>query len=168
MTFPQWATPERRNFLVELFLESRGFCVYGHGMTCLNPHHHYELVIDDRIEEFKRSDREERSYLWKLLERRLHAAPNKRIQRGPFDSIRREQYLAARPIFLVVGIGVNAFTQRRVAKVEIPGLEKVIWVDLSGVEVSKRRLRKLSRRPGGNIPDAIYSRIAQAVRRYYS
>ncbi len=44
---------------------------------------------------------------------------------------------------------------------EIPGLGKVIWVDLSGVEVSKNRLRKLSRR-GGKIPDAIHSRIAEA------
>jgi hypothetical protein len=67
----------------------------------------------------------------------------------------------------VVGIGVNAFSQRRVAKVEIPGLEKVIWVDLSGVEVSKNRLRKLSRR-GGKIPDAIHKQIAEAVRRYFS
>jgi len=95
------------------------------------------------------------SSILKLEQRRLHVAPNKRIRRGPFDSIRREQFLAERPIFLVVGIGVNAFTQRRVAKVEISGLEKVILVDLSGVEVSKNRLRKLSRHPGGRIPDAI-------------
>ena len=54
------------------------------------------------------------------------------------------------------------------AKVEIPALEKVIWVDLSGVEVSKNRLRKLSRRPGGKIPDAIHKQIAEAVRRYFS
>ena len=164
MRFPQWATPERRNFLVELFLKSGGFCVYGHGMVCLNPCHHYELVIDDRIEEWKGADREERAYLWKLEERRLHAA-HKKLRRGPFDSIRKEAYLADRPVFQVLGIGVNAFTQRRVAKVEIPDLEKVMWIDISGVGLSKNQLRKLTRRPKGGIPQAIYTRIREAVGR---
>jgi hypothetical protein len=46
-----------------------------------------------------------------------------------------------------VGIGVNAFTQHRVAQVEIPGLALAIWVDLSGLKVcvSKSKLRKLAR-----------------------
>ena len=29
-TLPKWATPDRRNLLVQLFLDSGGFCVYGH------------------------------------------------------------------------------------------------------------------------------------------
>ena len=168
MRFPQWATPERRVYLALTLTQYLPRPDWMIDLATGQVYHpRYEIRSANMIEEWKRADREERSYLWKLLERRLHAAPNKRIRRGPFDSIRREQFLAERPIFLVVGIGVNAFTQRRVAKVKIPGLEKVIWVDLSGVEVSKNRLRKLSRR-GGKIPEAIHSRIQEAVRRYFN
>lgn len=168
MSYPLWATPERRAYLVQLFLDSGGFCVHGHGIFCPQLRKHgYEFFSEELIDWWKADDREERAYLHRLETRRIHAAPRIR-RRGQFDSIRREQYLADRPQFILLGIGVNAFTQHRVAKVEIPELDKVVWVDISRVNLSKNRLRKLTRhaRQSRGVPQEIYDQVAKAVRRH--
>ena len=125
----------------------------------------YTAKSEEAISEWKRDDTVERSILQKLEERRLHAAPLKTIlKRGQFDSIARHIYLSNRPIFRVLAVGVNAKAQR-VAKVEIPGLEKIVWVDISGMKLSKSKLRKLSRHPG-NMPEAIYAIVRRRVESY--
>ena len=131
----------------------------------------YFSTSEEVIAAWKADDRVARERLWRLEQRRLHAAPQLR-KRGEFDSIRREQYLADRPVWHIVGIGLNAFTQKRVAQVEIPGLKKVIWVDLAGIKlgVSENKLRKLARYKAGAIPKALVSqmesRIAKVVARF--
>lgn len=120
---------------------------------------------------WKEDDRLERSIARKIEKRRLHAAPQIRV-RGPFDSIRREIYLAQRPIFKIVAIGVGAFTQHRVAKVVIPGLKATLWVDISDTALgaSKNKLRKAVRYGKGAVPkdkaSLIEERITSAVKRY--
>ncbi len=94
----------------------------------------------------------------------MHAMPRIK-RRGPWDSIRLEQFLSQRPVFQIVGIGVSAFTQHRVAKVKIPELGKAVWVDISGANLSKNRLRKLARR-GGKVPEEIHAIVSRGVRRY--
>ena len=173
-TRPLWATPPRRARLAELFAQklpeitvqfyqNLDRVIFGD----LSMSEYINLLTRDvghsLIENWKEDDREERSYLWRLEKRRLHAMPQIK-RRGPFDTIRREQYLAERPTFMVLGIGVTAFTQHMVAKVRIPELDKVIWVDLSGVHVSKNKLRKLARR-GGKVPNEIMNIITREVRR---
>ena len=187
MQFPLWATPERRTYLVEMFQKSRGFCVYGEGQDCMairairfNPskpvpkrfrQHLYEFHSEWLIEYWKEDDRDMRAYLWKLERKHLHALPPI-THRGQFDSIRRDEFLAERPVFRIVGIGVSAFTQRRIAQVEIPDLHTTIWVDLSGValKTSKNKLRKLARYNRGAVPkglvDDIDTRCRKAVERY--
>lgn len=140
-------------------------------MPLPDSYHISSWVIQELIAFWKAYDREERARLWKREQRRLHAAPQLR-KRGGFDSIRREQYLADRPVWHIVAIGLNAFTQHRVAQVEIPGLKKLIWVDLSGIklEASKSKLRKLARYKRGALPkgmvEQVESRVAQAVARF--
>ena len=166
MEFPLWATPERRAYLVELLERSGGLCVYGHGLDCPDPADHCYVAAEGRIvDAWKADDRDERSYLWRLERQRFHSSP-KLVRRGGFDSIRREAYLAERPVFKVVAIGVSAFTQRRVAKVEIPELGKVLWVDIGEVELSKNRLRKASRHHQWKVPNEINDYVAKRVRRY--
>ena len=144
--------------------------------TALTNLQHYEIdlftgyllnpTIEDQISHWKADDREARSLLWKLEQRRLHAIPHQR-KRGLFDSIRREQYLAERPMWQVVAVGVNAFTQRRTAKVVIPDLGTTLWVDISGIPlgVSKNKLRKLARHKRGSVPQALVDQIYLRCRR---
>ena len=165
MQFPLWATPVRQAYLVALLESSGGLCVYGHP-ECVEYEHFYFALEDRLVNGWKEDDRDERAYLWKLEWLRLHS--QRRIRtRGAFDTLRREEYLANRPVFRIVSIGVNAFTQRRVAQVELPDLEKKLWIDIGDVELSRNKLRKVSRYPRrGEVPDAINQYIAREMRRY--
>ena len=172
---PLWATPDRQAKLMELyaqhwpeiivqFYDNLDVVVFG-DMTIAE---YLDFLTKDighnLIEFWKEDDRWERAALWQLEKRRLHALP-KIKRRGPFDSIAREQYLADRPVFKIVGMGVSAFTQHRIAKVLLPELHKVIWVDLWGVPIKKNKLRKLANGKG-KVPDEVFSAISKAARRY--
>jgi len=54
--------------------------------------------------------------------------------------------------------------------VEIPALEKVLWVDLAGVELSKNQRRKLVRYKKGKLPkeleESVFALCEKAVRRH--
>lgn len=139
-------------------------------MPLVDRYHISSWAIQELMAFWKAYDREERERLWRLERRRLHATPQLH-KRGEFDSIRREQHLANRPVWRIVGIGVGAFTQHRVAQVEIPGLKKTIFVDLSGIKLegSKSKLPKLARYNRGALPkglvEKVEQRVAQAVAR---
>ena len=166
MSLPLWATPERRAYLVELLLSSGGHCVYGHGLDCPNAVRHCYLSVEQRIVDgWKEDDCDARAYARRLEKRRLHAAPRIR-RRGPFDSIRREQHLAQRPVFQVTAIGVDAFHFQRVARVEIPELSRTVWVGLGDIALSKNKLRRLSRYNKGDMPQEIVNRVREEVGRY--
>ena len=133
-------------------------------------YHVSSWVIQELIAFWKAYDRAERERLWKLEQRRLHAAPQLR-KRGEFDTIRREQYLAERPLWRIVAIGLNAFTQKRTAQVELPGLKRTIWVDLSGIKLEGAKSKKLARYKRGSLPKGLVAqvdaRVAQAVSRFF-
>ncbi len=175
--YPLWATPARRARLAELFAQKlpeisaqfyRNLDRVMFGDMSLGEY--VDFLTRDightLIEYWKEDDRDERSYLWRLEKRRMHANPRKLGKRGgPYDSIHRDQLHAERPVFEIVGIGVSAFSQHRVAKVNIPELHKTVWIDLSGVSLSKNKLRKLARR-GGKVPEEIHDVVTREVRRY--
>jgi len=166
MSTPLWAIPERQACLVELFLKSGGFCIH-EGISCSKPAHSYPVVSEDIIELWKADDREERSHLHKIEQKRMHRAP--RIwKRGEFDSIRREQWLADRPQFNLLAIGISPWNMHRMAKVEIPDFEKVIWVDISRVKLTKNKLHNITRlaRHSRGVPPEIYDQVVKAIRRY--
>ena len=156
MEMPKWATPDRRAFLVEIFTKSKGFCIYGHD-PCPNPREHcYEVISEDMIGGWKEEDRILQSVLLEKEKRRRNALSTI-WRRGPFDSITRDEYLAKRPTWRIKAIGVNAFTQQRVALVEIPGLLNFhIWINLCGLPgISKHKLRKLVRYGKGSLPKGL-------------
>ena len=186
MNSPLWATPGRRAKLAQLFLKEQAefakefynsldLVVFGdlsisELADLLTRRHFCEL-----IEAWKAQDRDERSTAWKYEKRHLHQGPNpgrRPFKRGPFDSIAREEYLANRPLWKIDAVGVGALTFRRVARVEIPALEKVIWVDLSGVDegLSKNARRKLVRYRQGKLSkeleESVFARCRRAVAQY--
>ena len=63
--FPGWATPERRQHLVELFKRNRGFCVFGNSM-CQVEGHHYEVFIEELIKDWPAEASQEREALGSL------------------------------------------------------------------------------------------------------
>ena len=127
-------------------------------------------LTKELIAYWKADDREAQGYLHRLEKKRLHALRPQIKRRGPFDSIRREQYLADRPVFEIVAVGVSAFTFKRVAQVTIPELRAILWVDLTGLEISKGKFRKLARFKRGAAPKAmeplIIERCRQTVQRF--
>ncbi len=166
MVFPKWATPQRRALLVELFEDSRGFCVYHHDPCPDLAHDCYEALMDRLVEWWKEDDREERSQLRELENRLWHALP-RIIRRGQFDSIRREIFLGNRPLFEVVGVGVSGLSHKRTAQIVVPGLFKtVLWVDLGHIkpEGSKNSRRKLARYKKGVAPQSVEAQITESCR----
>ena len=162
MNYPLWATPARKTFLIRLFHNGHGACIYGHP-DCEVADHYYEFYSEMVIDLWKAQDREERAEAWKLEKRQLH--PRFRlIRRGPWDTIRREEFLASRPLWKVQAIGVGAFTFQRVVKVEIPALEKVIWVNIPRpAGMGKNQRRKLVRYGKGKLPEELEPTMVSLV-----
>jgi len=164
---PIWSTPPRQALLVRFYLEAlHSGRVYAPDLFSEKLYDPYsEMVIDL----WKALDREEREASWQQEKRRLHALIEIR-KRWPFDTIAREEYLANRPLFRIEAVGVGAFTFKRMARVEIPCLRRVIWVNLAGVELSKNARRKLVRYKAGRLPreleESVFSICAKAVRRF--
>jgi hypothetical protein len=126
----------------------------------------YALAERTAIQYWVEDDREERSQLWKLERRKLHAN-SRHGKRGQFDSVARDVFMANQPLYTVVGIGVDGITHKRTAKVVIPGLLKtVLWVDLSGLEPEggKNRRRKHIRYGKGSAPISLENQIAERCR----
>ena len=185
MNSPLWATPGRRAKLAQLFLKEQAefakeffnaldLVVFGDlSMSeladLLTRKHFHQL-----IEVWKAQDREERGIAWTIEKRRLHRGPNpgrRPLRRGPFDSIAREEYLANRPLWEIVAIGVGAFSHRRIALVKIPSLKASLWVEIRGkLNISKNKLKKLARYHRGAIPkglvDQMEEQVEQAVKRF--
>jgi predicted RNA-binding protein YlxR (DUF448 family) len=74
------------------------------------------------------------------------------------------------PLWRILAIGVGAITFKRVAQVEIPGLHRTVWVDLSDIQpLSKNKRRKLARYHRGALPkelvEQVEQKVAQAVAR---
>ena len=166
MNYPLWATPARQTFLVRLFHNGHGACIYGHP-DCEVADHYYEFYSEMVIDLWKAADREERAEAWTLEKKWLH--PRFRFfRRGPFDTISREEFLASRPLWKVQTVGVGAFTFQRVVKVEIPALKKVIWVNLpKPAGMSKNARHKLIRYGKGKLPeeleDTMFHLVTEAV-----
>lgn len=155
---PKWCTAERQNHMIDLFLRSAGFCVFGH-RPCENPEHHYESFIEGLIWEWKRDDAQERVYLWELERRRIHRLPEF-SKRGRFDVIAKDEFMRKRPEWYLVGLAVNPLNHKRLAVVRIPSSSVYLYVDVEPVQknMSKNRRRKMFRH-GASPPVEVMRRI---------
>ena len=101
-TLPKWSTPNRQVFLVKLFLDSGGFCIYGH-TNCPIPAHYYEIAIEHIIENWKEDDREN----WKLEQKAIHSLGERKYPiRGRFSNIAKDIFFDKQPLFYLEALGI--------------------------------------------------------------
>jgi len=172
-TLPKWATPDRRNFLVQLFLSSGGFCVYGH-KKCLIPEHHYSLYIELLIKDWKHLDIELDNALWQAERKALHQLGGRSYPvRGQFSAISRDIYAESQPLYYLDGQAVSGLTFKPFVRVRLASSYIRLYVDLGEAlrQVSKSQRRKAIRY-GKPLPpttrQAIMRKVLEAVRDYYS
>ncbi len=168
---PKWATPDRQNSLIELFLSSGGFCVYGH-KPCLIPEHHYSIYIELLIRDWQQSDRDDRLALWQAEQRAMHSLGERTYPAtGRFNAVSRDIYHDSQPLYYFQGQSVSGLTLLPFVMVRIASSYMRLFVDL-GTElrqVSKSKRRKAIRygKPLPQETEAIIRRkVLEAVRDY--
>ena len=147
MAQPKWASAERQAYLVRLFLQSRGFCVYGH-KCCPIPQHHYEVFIEEVIRNWKADDRAQRQAEWEIERREIHSLSERRYPtRGQFNALAKDIYLSNQPQNFLVGLGISGVTFRPFAKVRLASSFVYLHINLGNTlrKVSKTRRRKAIR-----------------------
>ncbi|GAI66978.1 unnamed protein product [marine sediment metagenome] len=172
-TLPKWATLDRRNVLVQLFLSSGGFCVYGH-KKCLIPEHHYFLYSEFLIKDWKHLDTEQRQAEWEAERKALHSLGERTYPiRGQFSAVSRDIYAESQPLYYLEGQAVSGLTLMPFVRVRLASSYIRLYVDLGEAlrQVSKNTRRKAIRY-GKALPKsvkrAISSKVLEAVRDYYS
>ena len=139
---PKWATPSRQAELVKLFLDSGGFCVYGH-KDCTTPKHHYELFIEGLIADWIADDRELATLERQEERKALHTLNEPRYRDGRFGSISREIFYGCQPLFYIEALGMSGVRLQPFAKVRLPSSYLHLDIDLGnslkGVAKNKRR-----------------------------
>jgi hypothetical protein len=168
---PKWASVDRKAKLVDLFLNSGGFCVFGH-KGCLIPEHHYQLFIEGLIKDWQSYDREERQANWQAERIALHQlAEPKEPLRGRFSAISKDIWRAEQPLFYLESLGISGLTFKPFAKIRVSSSYMRLHVNLgdSLKPVSKARRRKAIRY-GKPLPKSIEENInkliGEAVRHY--
>jgi len=171
MAIPNWNTPSRQQHLVDLFLDSGGFCVFGH-KPCTNPEHHYINFIEGLITDWKADDRAQDSAEWQAERQRLHSLGERRYPiRGQFNNISQDIFFGNQPLFYLVGLGVSGLTLSPFAKVRVSSSYANLFIDLGDTlkGVSKNRRRK-AMRYGKPLPIEYRRRVElicrEAVRHY--
>jgi hypothetical protein len=166
MAKPVWATPDRQAELVKLFVDSGGFCVFGHS-DCLNPSHHYEVYIERLIDDWKEIDR----YDWLLERKAMHSLGERRYSAGRFNSISMDIFHDKQPLFYREALGISGLTLTPFAKVRIGSSYMRLYVDLGeSLRGTSKNSRRKAMRYGKQLPQSIENRISdivwQAVRDY--
>jgi len=170
-SLPKWATLDRRTALVQLFLSSGGFCVYGH-KKCLIPEHHYYLYSEFLIKDWKQLDREQSRADWEAERKALHNLGERTYPiTGRFNAISRDIYAGQQPLYYFEGQSVSGLSLKPFVKVRLASSYMRLFVDLGEVlrEVSKNKRRKAIRY-GKPLPQEtqgiIRRKVLEAVRDY--
>jgi len=172
-SLPKWSTPERKDFLVQLFVNSRGFCVYGH-KKCLIPEHHYSIFTELLIKDWKQLDTELSNALWQAERKALHSLGERSYPvRGQFSAISKEIYAGNQPLYYLDGQAVSGVTLTPFVRVRLASSYMRLYVDLGEAlrQASKSQRRKAIRY-GKALPksarEAVSRKVLEAVRDYYS
>jgi hypothetical protein len=147
MVKPRWATPNRQAHLVRLFLDSGGFCVYGH-KPCPIPEHHYEIYIERLIGDWQSDDKAQRQAEWQAERRRLHTLADRRYPlHGQFNAVSRDIFLGEQPQYYLEGVAISGLTLKPFAKVRLASSYVHLYIDLGDTlrGLSKARKRKAIR-----------------------
>jgi hypothetical protein len=135
----------------------------------------YGVVEEQVIESWKQEDRDARSFDRQEAQRlaptgevgRFVQFSTGKSRRRPFDPIERENYLANRPSYYLLGYGVNG-QLHPIATVRIPGTTTLLKIDVSeSVQPLSQRKSKWMRRQGIN-PRTAETLIQEAVSVWWS
>jgi len=161
---PKWSTPDRQAHLIRLFVDSGGFCVYGH-KDCLIASHHYEYFIEKLISNWVKDDRELAVIEWQIERKAIHNLCEPRTYRaGRFGTISREIWYGSQPLFYIEAVGMSGLRLKPFAKVKLPSSQLRLHVNLGDTlrGVSKNRRRKAIRH-NKPLPSSIEAEINRLV-----
>ncbi len=169
--YPKWVTPDRQTHLVRLFLDSKGFCVYGHKL-CPIPEHHYEVFIECLIDDWKGDDRGQRQAEWVAERQQLHRVGERRYPlHGQFSAVSKDIFFAEQPLYYLAGLGISGLIFKPFAKVRLSSSFVALYINLGDTlkGLSKSQRRKAIRY-GKPLPYQIEQEVAKicrlAVRHY--
>ena len=162
---PKWARPRRQAHLVNLFLRSGGFCVFGEWPCSCPEAHHYDPFAEAVIADWKADDRAEKSAEWRRLEREMHGLSERGPIRGRFSSVGRDIFFGQQPEYYFDGLGVSGLTFRPFAKVRLASSYVNLFVDIGDAlrGLSKAKRRKAIRY--GKLPKAVAETVDEACNR---
>ncbi len=170
-TYPKWSTPDRQAHLVKLFLDSGGFCVYGH-KNCSFSSHHYSVYIEQVIDYWKAEDRQQARLDWLAERKALHSLGEHSYPlTGRFNFISKDIFFASQPLYYIQGLGISGLTFKPFAKVRLPSSYMRLYVDLGNAlrGMSKNKKRKAIRygKPlSESTENAVNRLVGEAVRHY--
>jgi len=163
-SLPKWATLDRRTLLVELFLSSGGFCVYGH-KKCLIPEHHYFLYSELLIRDWQQLDREQSQADWEAERKAIHNLGERNYPvSGRFNAISKDIFASNQPLYYLEGQAVSGLTLKPFVKVRLASSYVRLYIDLGEAltEVSKNKRRKAIRY-GKPLPQETQAKIRRKV-----
>lgn len=168
---PKWSTPERQAHLIKLFVDSGGFCIFGH-KNCPFPEHHYQVYIESLISQWKADDRQQASLEWEAESTALHSLGERRFPiLGRFNNISMDVWHDSQPLFYIEKLGMDAVRLQPFAKVKLSSSYVRLYVGLGGAlrTTSKNRKRKIVRygKPLSKQAEAkVFELVKQAVSDY--
>ena len=159
-TYPKWSTPSRQVLLVKLFVDSGGFCIYGH-TNCPIPAHHYEVAIEHIIANWKDDDRES----WKLERKAIHSLGERRYPiRGRFSNISKDIFFDKQPLFYLEGLGISGLTLQPFAKVKIASSYFHLYIDIGdSLKATSKNKRRKAIRYGKPLPQEVAVRVRKLI-----
>jgi len=163
-TYPKWSTPNRQAVLVKLFLDSGGFCIFGH-RNCPIPEHHYEVFIEGLISDWKSEDRQQANLDWKAESKAIHSLGERSSPiRGRFSVISKDIFFDKQPLYYLEALGMSGLKLQPFAKVKIASSYFHLYIDLGDSlrSTSKNRRRKAIRY-GKALPQEVEARVRKLV-----
>ena len=163
-TQPKWSTLDRKAYLVKLFLDSGGFCIFGHS-NCLIPEHHYEVYIERVIDDWKTEDREQARLDWIAESKAMHSLGERRYPiTGRFNNISQDIFHDKQPLYYLEALGISGLKLQPFAKVKIASSYMRLYIDLGdSLRGTSKNKRRKAIRYGKELPKSIQERIAEKV-----
>jgi len=163
-TQPKWSTLDRKAYLVKLFLDSGGFCIFGHS-NCLIPEHHYEVYIERVIDDWKTEDREQARLDWIAESKALHSLGERRYPiTGRWNNISQDIFFDKQPLFYLEALGISGVKLQPFAKVKLASSYMRLYIDLGdSLRGTSKNQRRKAIRYGKELPKSIQERIAEKV-----